>query len=91
MKALNASESYAKRNEEKYGNTFFFFKFSCNRILSCPGKLRKDSVKLIQGRADDLSESFPFVLRIVYTNVRQHGNNPGSAAIYSRERSCVMQ
>ena len=73
-----------------YGNTLFF-KFSCNRILSCPGKLCKDSVKPIQGCADDLFESFPFVLRIVYCNVCHHGNNPGSAAIYSRERSRVMQ
>ena len=76
--------------KKKYGNTLFF-KFSCNRILSCPGKLCKDSVKLIQGCADDLFESFRFVLRIVYCNVRHHGNNPGSAAIYSRERSRVMQ
>ena len=76
--------------KKEYGNTLFF-KFSCNRILSCPGKLCKDSVKLIQGCADDLFESFPFVLRIVYCNVRHHGNNPGSAAIYSRERSRVMQ
>ena len=66
--------------KKKYGNTLFF-KFSCNRILSCPGKLCKDSVKPIQGCADDLFESFPFVLRIVYCNVRHHGNNPGSAAI----------
>ena len=73
-----------------YGNTLFF-KFSCNRILSCPGKLCKDSVKPIQGCADDLFVSFPFVLRIVYCNVCHHGNNPGSAAIYSRERSRVMQ
>ena len=73
-----------------YGNTLFF-KFSCNRILSCPGKLCKDSVKPIQGCADDLFVSFPFVLRIVYCNVWHHGNNPGSAAIYSRERSRVMQ
>ena len=73
-----------------YGNTLFF-KFSCNRILSCPGKLCKDSVKPIQGCADDLFVSFSFVLRIVYCNVCHHGNNPGSAAIYSRERSRVMQ
>ena len=73
-----------------YGNTLFF-KFSCNRILSYPGKLCKDSVKPIQGCADDLFVSFPFVLRIVYCNVCHHGNNPGSAAIYSRERSRVMQ
>ena len=66
-----------------YGNTLFF-KFSWNRILSCPGKLCKDSVKPIQGCADDLFVSFPFVLRIVYCNVCHHGNNPGSAAIYSR-------
>ena len=73
-----------------YVNTLFF-KFSCNRILSCPGKLCKDSVKPIQGCADDLFVSFQFVLRIVYCNVCHHGNNPGSAAIYSRERSRVMQ
>ena len=76
--------------KKKYENTLFF-KFSCNRILSSLGKLCKDSIKLIQGCADDLFESFPFVLRFVYCNVRRHGNNPGSAAIYSRERSCVMQ
>ena len=84
-KALNASESYAKRNEKEKIRKYFIF-----QILSCPGKLCKDSVKLIQGCADDLFESFPFVLRIVYCNVRHHGNNPGSAAIYSRERSRVM-
>ena len=76
--------------KKKYGNTLFI-KFSCNRLLSCPGKLCKDSVKPIQGCAEDLFESFPFVLRIVYCNVCHHGNNPGSAAIYSRERSRVMQ
>ena len=79
-----------------YGNTLFFkffkfFKFSCNRILSCPGKLCKDSVKPILGCADDFFVYFPFVLRIVYCNVCHHGNNPGLAAIYSRERSRVMQ
>ena len=83
-KGLNNSESYVKRNEEKkYGNTSFF-KFSCNWKLSCPGKVCKDSIKVIRSCADDLFESFPFVLRIVNCNVHHHGNIPGSAAIFSR-------
>ena len=45
----------------------------------------------IQGYADDLLESFSFVARIVNCNVHHNGNNPGSASIYSRERSRVMQ
>ena len=89
-KALNASESYAQRREEEI-RKYFFFKLSWNWKLSCPGKVCKDSIKVIQGCADDLFESFPFVLRIVNCNVRHHGNIPGSTAIFSLERSRVMQ
>ena len=89
MKRLQTLQRATQREmKKKYENTLFF-KFSCNRILSSPGKLCKDSIKLIQGCANDLSNVFPFVLRIVYCSVRHHGSNPGSAAIYSRERSRV--
>ena len=86
-KALNASESYVQRREEEIRKCVFF-KFSCNWKLSCPGKVCKDSIK---GCADNLFESFPFVLRIVNCNVRHHGNIPGSTAIFSLERSRMMQ
>ena len=33
---------------------------------------------IIQGCADELFESFPFVVRIVNCNVHHHGNNPSS-------------
>ena len=89
-KGLNASGSYAKRNEENI-RKYFIFQIQLQSNTLVPWKLCKDSVKPIQGCADDLFVSFPFVLRIVYCNVCHHGNNPGSAAIYSRERSRAMQ
>ena len=42
-----------RKTKENYGNTLFF-NFGCNWKLSYPEKVCKDSVKLIQGCADDL-------------------------------------
>ena len=79
-KALNALGSYVKRKRRKNTEILYFSNLVC-----------KDFIILIQGCADDLFESFPFVARIATCNVHHHGNNPGSAAIYPRERSRVMQ
>ena len=90
-KALNALGSYVKKKRRKNTEILYFFKFSCNWNFSCPEKVCKDFIILIQGCADDLFECFPFVARIATCNVHHHGNNPGSALIYPRERSRVMQ
>ena len=64
-----------RETKKKYANTLFFI-FRCNWKLSYPEKVCTDSFKLIQGCADDLFESFPFIIRIVNCNVHHHGNKP---------------
>ena len=90
-KALNALGSYVKKKRRKNTEILYFSNSVAIENFLCPEKVCKDFIILIQGCADDLFESFPFVARIVTCNVHHHGNNPGSAAIYPRERSRVMQ
>ena len=88
---IKKMRSWENSSEKALNRNTLFFKLSCNWNFSCPEKVCKDFIILIQGCADDLFECFPFVARIATCNVHHHGNNPGSAAIYPRERSRVMQ
>ena len=90
-KALNALGSYVKKKRRKNTKILYFSNSVAIEKFLCPEKVCKDFIILIQGCADDLFESFPFVARIATCNVHHHGNNRGSAAIYPRERSRVMQ
>ena len=90
-KALNALGSYVKKKRRKNTKILYFSNSVAIENFLCPEKVCKDFIILIQGCADDLFESFPFVARIATCNVHHHGNNPGSALIYPRERSRVMQ
>ena len=90
-KSLNASESYVMRNEEKKIGKYFIFQIQLQLKTLMPWKglqrLNQTNTGLCWG-------SFRIFLicsnaRIV--NIHDHGNNPGSAAIYSRERSRVMR
>ena len=90
-KALNALGSYVKKKRRKNTEILHFSNSAAIENFSCPEKVCKHFIILIQGCADDLFESFPYVARIATCNVHRHGNNPGSALIYPRERSRVMQ
>ena len=90
-KALNALGSYVKKKRRKNTEILHFSNSVAIENFSCHEKVCKDFITLIQGCADDLFESFPFVARIATCNVHHHANNPGSALIYPCERSRVMQ
>ena len=62
-KALNALGSYVKKKRRKNTEILYFSNSVAIENFLCPEKVCKDFIILIQGCADDLFESFPFVAK----------------------------
>ena len=78
MKRLLTFQRATKRETGKNTEILNFSKLATIENSHALKRFAKtQSNYIIQGCADDLYESFPFVVRIANCNVHHHGNNPG--------------